>query len=85
MPHAYKLLLLSGMSALLALNLTACASKPQTPPVASPTLQLPMPPSVSTPLPSTDYSISANETIKRWRGTLKGTRMMSEPSSPPGQ
>lgn len=79
MKPANKPLSLCAMSALLVLSLTACASKPQTPPVVSPTLQLPPPPSVSTPLPSTDYSISASETIKTWRQKLKGTQMMSQP------
>lgn len=63
----------------LALSLTACAHKPCPPPAALPTLQLPTPPSVSTPLSPTDYSISASETIKTWREKLKATQMMSAP------
>ena len=77
--------LLAVLLLLLVLNLTGCASNPCPPPVALPTLQLPMPPSVSTPLLSTDYSLSASGTIKTWRDKLKATRMMSEPSKAPGQ
>lgn len=68
---------------LLALSLTACATNPPTPPAAS--LQLPPVPSLSTPLPSTSYSLSAAEAIKNWRAKLTATRLMSEPSPPPGR
>ena len=61
----------------LALSLTACASNPPTLPVEWP--RLPPPPSLSTPLPSVSYSISASEAIKAWRLRLMGTQVMSEP------
>lgn len=62
---------------LLALSLTACATKPPRPPADSP--QLPPKPSVSTPLPSTSYSLTAAEAIKNWRAKQMATRLMSEP------
>ncbi len=68
---------------LLALSLMGCATKPPTPPAAS--LQLPPPPSLSTPLPSTSYSLSAAEAIKNWRAKQMATRLMSEPSPPLGR
>ena len=79
MQHVNKLMFIAAMLMLLALSLTGCASKPYQPPVASPTLELPKPPSVNTQLPQTSYSITASENIKAWRLRLKGTRMMSEP------
>ena len=66
----------AAMLTLLVLSLMGCAHNSPTPPAELP--RLPPPPSLSTPLPSTDYSINASETIKRWRASLKGTRMMSE-------
>lgn len=74
-----KLIFIAAMLLLLALSLTSCASKPYQPPVSSPTLTLPPPPSVSTPLPSTSYLITASETIRAWREKLKATRLMSPP------
>ena len=68
---------------LLALSLTACATKPQTLPADSPAL--PPPPSLSTPLPLISYSLSAAEVIKAWRRRQMGTRLMSEPTEKPGQ
>ena len=58
---------------LLVLNLVACGttSAPHTKPPANP-----LPPATSTALPSVDYSISAQETIKAWRKQLKGTPTM---------
>jgi len=67
---------------LLVLNLTACASKLPTPPDDLP--QLPPPPSLSTPLPQTSYSLSAAEAIKSWRAKLMGTSLMSSPAAKPG-
>ena len=61
----------------LALSLTACASNPPMPPVESP--RLPPPPSLSTPLPSVSYSLTAAGDIKAWRLQLMGTRVMSGP------
>lgn len=58
---------------LLVLNLVACAttSAPHTKPPANPS-----PPATSTALPSVDYSINAQETIKAWRKQLKVTPTM---------
>ena len=69
--------------ALLVLNLTACAHNCPTPPAAS--LTLPPPPSLSTPLPSVNYSLSAAESERSTRKKLMGTRLMSAPSGKPGQ
>ena len=68
---------------LLLVSLTGCASNSATPPGAS--LQLPPPPSLSTPLPSVDYSLTAAEAIKNWRVKLTATRMMSESTATPGR
>ena len=73
----------SLLAAALPLSLTACASKPPTPPADS--LQLPPLPSLSTPLPSTSYSLTAAEAIKNWREKQMATRLMSEPSPKPGR
>ena len=67
---------------LLLVSLTGCASNSATPPGAS--LQLPPPPSLSTPLPSVDYSLTAAEAIKNWRAKLTATQVMSAPSPKPG-
>ena len=67
---------------LLVLNLTACASKLPTPPDDLPTL--PPAPSLSTPLPQTNYSFSAAEDTKSWRARLMGTFLMSLPTAKPG-
>ena len=75
--------LCAAMWLLLALSLTACASKP--PRLPDDSLQLPPPPSLSTPLPSTSYSLTAAEAIKNWREKQMATRLMSEPSPKPGQ
>lgn len=83
MKHAPVKLPCSVMLAALALSLTACATKPPTQPVASP--QLPPPPSLSTPLPSLSYSLSAAEVIKAWRKRQMDTVLMREPSAKPGQ
>ena len=68
---------------LLALSLTACASNCPTLPAES--LQLPPPPSLSTPLPQVNYSLSAAESERHSRQRLMGTRLMSEPSPPLGR
>lgn len=83
MKHAPVKLPCSVMLAALALSLTACASKPATQPVASP--QLPPAPSLSTPIPSLSYSLTAAEVIKQWRLRLTDTVLMREPSAKPGQ
>lgn len=67
---------------LLILNLMGCAHNSPTPPAAS--LTLPPPPSLSTPLPSVNYSLTAAEAIKNWRARQMATRLMSEPLSKPG-
>ena len=74
---------LAAIWALLLVSLTGCASNSATPPGAS--LQLPPPPSLSTPLPSVDYSLTAAEAIKNWRAKLTATRMMSESTATPGR
>ena len=61
----------------LALSLTACASNPPMPPVESP--RLPPPPSLSTPLPSVSYSLTAAGDIKSWAQKQTATRLMSAP------
>ena len=83
MPLAPVKSLFAVIVTLLVLNLTACATKPQTPPAAS--LTLPPPPSLSTPLPSTSYSLTAAEAIKNWREKQMATRLMSEPAPKPGR
>ena len=74
---------LAAIWALLLVSLTGCASNSAPPPGAS--LQLPPPPSLSTPLPSVDYSLTAAEAIKNWRAKLTATRMMSESTATPGR
>ena len=68
---------------LLALSLTGCATNCPTQPAES--LTLPPPPSLSTPLPLVNYSLSAAESERRSRQRLMATRLMSEPSAKPGQ
>lgn len=68
---------------LLALSLTGCASSCPTQPAES--LTLPPPPSLSTPLPLVNYSLSAAESERRSRQRLMATRLMSEPSPTPGR
>lgn len=76
-------LLYAATLTLLVLNLTACAHNCPTPPAAS--LTLPPPPSLSTPLPSVNYSLSAAESERSSQKKLTATRLMSEPSLKPGQ
>lgn len=83
MKHAPVKLPCSVMLAALALSLTACATKPPTPPAVSP--PLPPAPSLSTPIPSLSYSESAAAVIKQWRLRLTDTVLMREPSAKPGQ
>lgn len=84
MKHVPVKPLCSAMLPALALCLTACASKPPTPPAALP-MALPPPPSLSTPLPSVSYSLTAAEAIRQWRQRQMATRLMREPSATPGQ
>ena len=84
MKHALVKSLCSAMLPVLALSLTACASKPPMPPAALP-MALPPPPSLSTPLPSVSYSLTAAEAINAWRARQMATRLMQEPSATPGQ
>ncbi len=55
---------------LLVLSLVACGttSAPPTKPPANP-----LPPAISTALPSVDYSISAAQLTQEWRKQLKAT------------
>ena len=62
--------------------LTACAHNSPAPNVSP---VLPPPPSLSTPLPSVNYSLTAAEAIKNWRARQMATRLMSEPFVTPGQ
>ncbi len=66
-----------------SLWLTACASNPQMPPADLPTL--PLPPSLSTPLPSEPYLKTAAQRMVTWQLRLKGTQLMSRPLAPPGR
>ena len=65
------------------LLLTSCATK--TPTVPADSLQLPPPPSLSTPLPSEPYSKTAAQLMQSWYQKLMGTQVMREPSEKPGQ
>ena len=67
----------------LVLNLTACASNCPTPPALP--LTLPPPPSLSTPLPSVNYSLSAAESERSTQKKLMATQLMSAPSLKPGR
>lgn len=59
------------------ISLMGCgATLPQCPTESA---TLPARPSISTPLPPVSYSISAADVIRKWRGQLRGTRLMSEP------
>lgn len=82
MPDNVKPLYAATLTLLLA-SLMGCAHNSPTPPAALPTL--PPPPSLSTPLPSVDYSLTAAGNIKSWQQRLQATRLMSEPSLKPGQ
>ena len=66
-----------------ALSLTACGTNPPKPPADS--LQLPPPPSLSTPLPSEPYSKTAAQRMQSWSQKLMATQVMREPSAKPGQ
>lgn len=66
-----------------ALFLTGCATK--TPTVPADSLQLPPPPSLSTPLPSEPYSKTAAQRMQSWSQKLMATQVMREPSAKPGQ
>lgn len=66
-----------------ALSLTACGTNPPKPPADS--LQLPPPPSLSTPLPSEPYSKTAAQRMEGWSKKLMGTQLMSAPTAKPGQ
>ena len=71
-----KSLLIVVMLSALVLLLTACGT---TSPVC-PTESQPLPamPSISTPLPSVSYSISAQQDIQAWQAKLRATRLMSD-------
>ena len=68
---------------LSALLLSGCAGNPPLRPAVSPSL--PPPPSLSTPLPSTSYSLTAEKRMQAWSQLLTDTQVMSEPSPKPGQ
>ncbi len=83
MTHANVKLPSAAMPMLLALSLTGCAASSPTRPALSP--PLPPPPSLTTPLPSVNYSLTAADAIRNWRQKQMATRLMSEPLSKPGQ
>lgn len=83
--HAPVKRLCSAMLPVLALCLTACASRPPTPPGALPPALLPPPPSLGTPLPPVSYSQTAAERIRSWRDRLMATPLMRAPSETPGR
>lgn len=85
MKHAPVKQLCSAMLPALALCLTACASKPPTPPGALPLAQLPPPPSLTTPLPPVSYSLTAAGRIRSWHDRLMATPLMRAPSETPGR
>lgn len=60
---------------MLALSLTACATRP-TPPLPVECPKIPSPPAVTTPLPSHSYSESLGLKLKSWRERLMGTPAM---------
>lgn len=60
---------------LLALSVTACATRPP-PPSELP--RNPPPPALSEPLPSELYSTSAQRDMRRWRSELTATPPTSE-------
>ena len=68
-----------AMSLLLSVSLMGCANKPQKQPDALP--KLPPPPSLSTPLPSVSYSLSAAESERASQQRLMGTRLMRDYST----
>lgn len=83
--HAPVKRLCSAMLPVLALCLTACVSRPPTPPGALPPALLPPPPSLGTPLPPVSYSQTAAERIRSWRDRLMATPLMRAPSETPGR
>ena len=66
-----------------AVSLMACGTNPPKPPADS--LQLPPPPSLSTPLPSESYLTTAAQRMQGWSKKLMGTQVMSEPTGKLGQ
>ncbi len=83
--HAPVRRLCSAMLPVLALSLTACASRPLAPPGALPPVLLPPPPSLTTPLPPVSYSLTASERIRSWHDRLMATPLMRAPSETPGR
>lgn len=82
MPHAPVKSFFVATWTLLLASLMGCASNPQKRPDELP--PLPPPPSLSTPLPQTNYSLSAAKDTKSWRARLMGTSLMSAPFLKPG-
>lgn len=63
----------------LVLLLSGCAAPSVSPPVA---IQCPAPPPIpalSQPLPAQSYSLSVQQSIKRWESELMATPPMSKP------
>ena len=77
MPSGLKPLLL-----LLALSVTGCAAIwPKSEPSS---VQLPRPPSLSTPIPSQMYLSNAQKNISSWRKQLMDTQLMQQTSNEHG-
>ncbi len=74
--HANVRLLCAAMLMPAAMLLTGCASNPTLPCKTPEPLMLP---ALSQPLPKQSYSISAQESIKRWQGLLTPTPATSQP------
>lgn len=75
--------LFAGMLLLPVLMLMACASNSPQPTSALP--QLPKKPSLTTPVPSQSYSVSAQQDMQRWQKRLMDTPLMQCCSMKPGQ
>ena len=74
--HAHARLLYAGMLTVPAMLLTACAHN-QTPPCKAP--EPPMMPALSQPMPKQSYSLSAQQSFKRWQGMLTDTPATLKP------
>ena len=74
--HAHARLLYAATLIPLGLSLTACAHN-QTPPCSAPAAVTM--PAISQPLPKQSYSLSAQQSFKRWQGMLTDTPQTPKP------